>query len=94
MPTGVVEPPANPWLTRAFVADRPIERGKRISILILDDHYSSSDHAYRSDSGVIGDRITDHVLCSVPAQARRAGVALDPAVQFLITRTCRPNAAR
>ena len=89
VPLGVVQPANNRWLKQAFVADASSEDGKKIAVLILDDHYKGADPTYRSESGVIGDRISKPVLCSVPAQARRANVILDPAVRRIISARCR-----
>lgn len=89
VPLGVVQAPDNRWMEQAFVADVSSEEGKKISVLILDDHYRSGDPTYRSISGVIGDRIGKAVLCSVPSQARSKGVVLDPAVRSLILAECR-----
>ena len=86
---GTVQPADNRWMDNAFVADKPTEQGKKIAVLILDDHYRSGDPTYRSESGVIGDRISRDVLCSVPLQARTKKVALDPVVQELINAECR-----
>lgn len=89
VPIGVVQPPDNRWMEEAFVADVPTEEDKKIAVLVLDDHYRSGDPTYRSQSGVIGDRISKRVLCSVPSQARARRVSLDPAVQRLIRSECR-----
>lgn len=89
VPLGVVQPAGNLWMKEAFVADAPAEDGKKVALLVLDDHYRSGDPTYRSESGVIGDRIGKPVLCSVTAQARRKKVALDPAVRRLIHAECR-----
>ena len=88
VPLGVVQPDNNRWMDVAFVADTSTEKGKKIAMLILDDHYRSGDPTYRSESGVIGDRIGRVVLCSVPSQARAKKVALDPVVQRLIAAEC------
>jgi hypothetical protein len=76
-------------MRQAFVADTSSEEGKRIAVLVLDDHYRGGDPTYRSESGVIGDRISQPVLCSVPSQARTSRVSLDPAVRNLILAKCR-----
>jgi hypothetical protein len=89
VPVGVVQPDNNRWMEDAFVADTSTEKGKKIAMLVLDDHYRGSDPTYRSESGVIGDRIGRAVLCSVPSQARAKKVALDPVVQRLIAAECR-----
>jgi len=89
VPVGVVQPQNSRWMKEAFIADASTEQGKKMAVLVLDDHYRSGDPLYRSTSGVIGDRISKTVLCSVPAQARNRNVALDPAVQHLITVACR-----
>jgi hypothetical protein len=75
-------------MENAFVADKSNEEGKRIAVLVLDDHYRSGDPSYRSESGVIGDRVSKVVLCSVPAQAREKKVTIDAAVQRLIAAEC------
>ena len=87
VPLGVVQPTNNRWMKEAFVADTG-QDGKKIAVLILNDHYRSGDPTYRSKSGVIGDRVSKPVLCSIPSQARRKKVSLDPAVQRLITAEC------
>ena len=89
IPVGIVQPKNNAWMKQAFVADRPIEKGKKINLLVLDDHYRGSDDILRTKSGVIGDRIRNAVLCSVPTQAQSKNVALDPAVKRLIATECR-----
>lgn len=89
VPVGVVQPANNRWMEAAFVADKSTEQGKKINVLVLDDHYRSGDPIYRSENGVIGDRISQEVLCSVPSQSRSKKVALDPVVQYLITAECR-----
>ena len=89
VPVGVVQPRNNRWMEEAFIADRSTEEGKKIAVLILDDHYRGGDPTYRSESGVIGDRISHAVLCSVPAQAQTKRVALDPVIQRLIAAQCR-----
>ena len=89
VPLGLVQPMNNRWMKRAFVADASAEDGKKVAVLILDDHYWSDDRTYRSKSGLIGDRISTPVLCSVPAQARRKNVPVDPVVQSLIAAQCR-----
>jgi hypothetical protein len=89
VPLGLVQPSNNRWMKEAFLADAPSEDGKKIALLILDDHFRGGDPAYRSESGVIGDRISKPVLCSVPAQARTKNVLLDPAVRRLIVAECR-----
>jgi hypothetical protein len=88
-PLGLVQPPGNRWMEQAFVADAPVDEGKKIAVLILDDHYRSGDPTYRSESGAIGDRISKPILCSVPSQARTKGISLDPVVQRLILAECR-----
>ena len=88
VPVGVVQSANSRWMENAFVADKSNEDGKRIAVLVLDDHYRSGDPSYRSESGVIGDRVSKVVLCSVPAQAREKKVALDAAVQRLIAAEC------
>ena len=89
VPLGQVQPANNRWMQQAFVADLSREEGKAVAVLILDDHYRGGDPTYRSASGVIGDRITKHVLCSIPSQARARNVSLDPAVRRLIRAECR-----
>jgi hypothetical protein len=89
VPIGRVQPAKNRSMEEAFLADASSEEGKKIAVLILDDHYRGGDPSYRSESGVIGDRISKPVLCSVPSQARASGVSLDPAVQHLILAECR-----
>lgn len=89
VPIGVVQPANNRWMEDAFVADRSTEEGKKISVLVLDDHYRGGDPLYRSESGVIGDHISRAVLCSVPSQARTKKIGLDPLVQHLIAAECR-----
>jgi len=89
VPIGVVQPPNNRWMKEAFVADASNEEGKKVAVLILDDHYRGGDPTYRSESGVIGDEISKPVLCSVPAQARAKNISLDPVVQRLILAECR-----
>ena len=88
MPIGVVQSANNRWMEHAFVADRSKEDGKRIAVLVLDDHYRGGDPTYRSESGVIGDPISNAVLCSIPVQARQKKVAIDHAVQRLIAAKC------
>src|SRR5438270_2185471 len=88
-PLCIVQAPKNRWMESAFVADASREKGKKIALLVLDDHYRSGDSLYRSESGVIGDPISDAVLCSVPSQAAPKNVVLDPLVQRLISVRCR-----
>jgi hypothetical protein len=89
VPIGVVQAANNRWMRQAFVADRSGDKGKKIAVLILDDHYRSGDPLYGTESGVIGDRISRAVLCSVPSQARTKMVVLDPVVQHFIAAECR-----
>jgi hypothetical protein len=89
VPVGIVQPAHNHWMEEAFVADASSEKGKKIAVLILDDHYRGGDSAYRSESGVIGDRISREVLCSIPSQSQAKQVTLDPVVQHLIAAECR-----
>jgi hypothetical protein len=89
VPLGSVQPAGNRWMKQAFVADASTEDGGKVAVLILDDHYRGGDPSYRSESGVIGDRISKPVLCSVPSQARTKNVSLDPAVRRLIAAECR-----
>lgn len=89
IPVSVVQPANNRWMRNAFVADTSTEEGKKIGVLILDDHYRGGDPTYRSESGVIGDRIGKATLCSVPTQARRKRVVLDTVIQRLIAAECR-----
>ena len=88
VPLGQVQSANNRWMKQAFVADASREDGKAVAVLILDDHYRGGDPTYRSASGVIGDRITKSVLCSIPSQARARNVPLDPAVRRLIRTGC------
>lgn len=90
-PLGVVVPANNRWMRNAFVADESHEDGKKIAVLILDDHYRSGDPTLRSESGVIGDPISRKVLCSVPPQAVRKQVAIDETVQRFVDGQCRPR---
>lgn len=91
VPLGVVVPAANRWTTRAFAAERSGGGpSRRIAVLILDDHYRGDDPTYRSKSGIIGDDVSTALLCSVPAQAARKGVHIDPLVSDMIRTRC-PN---
>ena len=87
-PLGVVLPAGNRWMENAFVADQSHGEGKKVAVLILDDHYRSGDLTLRSENGVIGDPISRKVLCSVPAQAVRKQVTIDRTVQRLISKQC------
>jgi hypothetical protein len=89
VPVGVVQPANNRWMKEAFIADTSTEEGKMVAVLILDDHYRSNDATYRSESGIIGDQISPSVLCSLPSQALKNGVAIDPVVERLIAKECR-----
>ena len=89
VPLGVVVPPHNRWIENAFVADASNDRTRPLAVLILDDHYRSGDYSLRSETGLVGHRPGRNVLCSVPAQARAAGVELDPVVRRLIAAECR-----
>ena len=88
VPLGIVLPAKNPWIENAFVAEASGNDHRHVVALILDDHYRSGDFSLRSESGVIGDRLSRKVLCSVPAQARTKSIALDPVVQSLIAVEC------
>jgi hypothetical protein len=87
-PLGLVVTANNRWMENAFVADESREDGKKVAVLILDDHYRSDDLTLRSQSGVIGDPISRKVLCSIPAQAEHKHVAVDRKVQLLIDEQC------
>lgn len=88
VPLGIVVPADNRWIENAFVAEASDATDKQIAVLLLDDHYMSGDYSLRSRSGVIGDKISREVLCSVPAQARTANVDLDAVIQRVIAAEC------
>ncbi|XJJ67994.1 hypothetical protein WBP07_02930 [Novosphingobium sp. BL-8A] len=90
LPLGVAVPANNRWMPNAFVADRSSGEFRKVSLLILDDHYRSTDPAYLSENGVIGGVISGNVLCSIPVQSLRNNIELDPAVRKLIEAEC-PN---
>ncbi len=85
IPLGTAVAPANRWASNAFIAERQADG---IAVLILDDHYRGDDPAYRSASGVIGDEISNSLLCSLRAQATAQVIVIDPVVSTLIEAKC------
>lgn len=88
LPLGVVIPAGNRWASNAFVAEKSDEAGDAIAVVLLDDHYQGSDPIYGSAGGLIGDKISTGLFCSLPRLARQQNVILDPAVEAAIQREC------
>jgi hypothetical protein len=89
VPLGEVVPAKNRWIPNAFIAEAaPPQPGTSTRVMILDDHYWGSDPSYRSPSGIIGDDISNGLLCSVEGQAVKTGVTIDEVVSRRIRHKC------
>lgn len=89
LPVDEIVPSNNKWTKNAFIAEtRSSDGPNKIRVLILDDHYLGKDMTYRSRSGVIGDEISEMLLCSLPAKAKRTRLKIDPVVMDMINSRC------